>query len=91
MKTSSKVFSGLILLCFMIRHGSAQSEPLRFMPQVAHYRIPDLTTAVDKCIGTRVSRFHVLTTATCITPIGATTGIAVRFENPVVCNYLKFD
>jgi hypothetical protein len=79
------------LLCTLISLGAAQTELSKFIVRVAHYRLPDLSTADNRCFGTVVSQFHVLTAASCVTPIGATHGIAVRIEFPVKCECVSFD
>jgi hypothetical protein len=77
--------SAFILFCSLVSLVAAQTDLSRLAVRVAHYRLPDLSTAENRCFGTIISQFHVMTAADCVTPIGTTHGIAVRIEFPIEC------
>jgi hypothetical protein len=79
----------LVVLTFVaLQDFAAAQNPLsRFIFGVAHVKFQNLTTAVDRCHGTLISRNSVLTTASCVTPLLPEYEIAVRNNVPGHCKF----
>lgn len=73
------------LLIFLISLQGVFTQPSasRFILNVAHYTLPDLETAENRCVGTVITERHVLTAASCV-KVEATQGIAIIAEVSVL-------
>lgn len=50
-----------------VTYHSIFENTVRFIVNVAHFKFPDLTTAVTRCSASVITNVHVLTTASCVT------------------------
>jgi hypothetical protein len=71
------VLLAVFLLCLV--DGNVARQNQRFIVRVARFTYPDVNGAVDRCSGTAISNRHVLTTATCVTPLFDRQQILVRY------------
>jgi hypothetical protein len=73
----------LVIFLFLIHQSACQPSASRFILNVAHYTLPDLETAENRCVATVITDRHVLTTATCVS-VEEFQGVAVVAEVSVL-------